>query len=360
MYTCSASLISYIFTEILTKEYAANVIIGVLGFFRLLLPVLLQQDNCDFAKTIEIYDLCLHLLHDKSHSIINAALEVICIVLNEPRPKLKALLTTDEHVDIIRKRKSLKSMLFNRNLNESKTTSRKSSAETIKNVSYDKAKEKSPTTTTTLQSKELPLDDNPNVNKNKIEFGTMERKENSLRVKHKNCLDATVAGVAATTTDSDIEMDSFKSIEFDSEIAMSQSFTLSHNDDEGVDGGNVDNAVAVLGDKPPRRKKSDTTSLKSQKSTESIGSFINSLLSHSNTGKCSHFLPGSCPLHFYFIIIVSVISMCNCVCACFNSLYRPSKFRFLYVAHIVFVFKARSKGDKWYDALHFRSGYGSV
>lgn len=319
---CSTSLISCIFTEILTKEYASNVIIGVLGFLRLLLPVLLQQDNCDFAKTIEIYDLCLHLLHDKSHSIINAALEVICIVLNEPRPKLKALLTTDEHVDIIRKRKSLKSMLFNRNLNESKTTSRKSSAETIKNATYDKAKEYSPATTTTLQSKtqEQPLADNPNVNKNKIEFETMERKENYFRVKHRNCQDATVAGVAITTTDSDIEMDSFKSIEFDSEIAMSQSFTLSH--DEGVDN-------AAVGDKPPRRQKSDTTSLKSQKSTESIGSFINSLLSHSNTGKCSHISSGFCVLYFYFIIIVSGMSMCNCVCECFNSLYRPSNFWFL-------------------------------
>lgn len=303
LYACSASLISCIFTEILTKEYATNVIIGVLGFLRLLLPVLLQQDNCDFAKTIEIYDLCLHLLHDKSHSIINAALEVICIVLNEPRPELKALLTTFEHVDIIRKRKSLKSMLFNRNLNESKTTSRKSSAETIKNVSYDKAKEKSPATTTTLQSKtqEQPLDDISNVNKNKIEFGTIERKENYLRVKHGNCQDATVAGVTSTTTtDSDIEMDSFKSIEFDSEIAMSQSFTLSHND-EGVDGGNADNAVTVLGDKPHRRQKSDTTSLRSQKSTESIGSFINSLLSHSNTGKCSHFSLGSCALYSLYL-----------------------------------------------------------
>lgn len=320
MYACSASLISCIFTEILTKEYATNVIIGVLGFLRLLLPVLLQQDNCDFAKTIEIYDLCLHLLHDKSHSIINAALEVICIVLNEPRPKLKALLTTFEHVDIIRKRKSLKSMLFNRNLNESKTTSRKSSAETIKNVSYDKAKEKTPATSTTLQSKtqeQQPLDDNPNVNKNKIEFGTMERKENYLRVKHGNCQDATVAGAATTTTtttDSDIEMDSFKSIEFDSEIAMSQSFTLSHNDDESFDGGNTDNAVAVLGDKPPRRQKSDTTSLKSQKSTESIGSFINSLLSHSNTGKCTHFSSGSCAPFMFILLLLSVLCLCVIVC----------------------------------------------
>jgi hypothetical protein len=65
-------------------------------------------------------------------------------------------------------------------------------------------------------------------------------------------------------TASDIENESFKSLEFETTDGALDSATKMASADE---------------------KEEETMSLRSQKSTDSIGSFFNSLLTHSNTGE---------------------------------------------------------------------------
>lgn len=78
----------------------------------------------------------------------------------------------------------------------------------------------------------------------------------------------------ALLTCSDIELDSFKTNDF---------IDASHDTDKGYDSSTMQSPVATSS----QRKQSliDTVSLKSQKSTESIGSFFNSILTHPNTGR---------------------------------------------------------------------------
>lgn len=280
----------------LANDQSQYTILGILGFLRLLLPVLLQYKSYDSHKIIEVYDVCLHLLYDNGHSIINASLDIIYIILNCTDGILKKYLTTSEHLEIVRKRKSLRNVIFNRNSTESKTNSRKSSAETIKNVNkfvkkkididiieqphiyvVDAASNTNTTTTTTTADttiKSLKMVDNDNgsvSNENIIANDTIEmehitkmNKETFLDVKQQQ-QQLCESSDEKSLTFSDNEIDSFKSIDFGSNIAVSPTMSL-------------------------KDKKSESKSLKSQKSTESIGSFINTLLSHPNTGKCFWFL----------------------------------------------------------------------
>lgn len=179
---------------------------------RLLIPELASSQNCDFSKIIQILDVCLHLLHDKSHSIINASLEVIHAILRCPNKTLKTLLTSRDHIDIIRQEESLRNLIFRR--------------------SGDK-----------ISSSINEID------KNYFEMHSSRELEGSLFSKDTQILDE---GCLSCT---DIEMDSLRSID-------------STQETENV------------------KKKPDTVSLKSQKSTDSFGSFFNSLLSQSKpTGK---------------------------------------------------------------------------
>lgn len=183
-----------------------------MGFLRCILPVLLKFDNQSITNIIiEIIDLCLQFLHENNHSIINASLEVLNVIVSNSNFDLKSILRSNslEHNDILLKRKSLKNQIFHIVVNDSRNVSRKSSTE--------------------IPAKDLKIEN-----------------EQYLRVSanHQNCSDA----------------DSLKSMEFDAEI------TLSHGE-----------------------KKIDSTSLKSQKSTESIGSFFNSILGQTNTDSMTKF-----------------------------------------------------------------------
>lgn len=181
---------------------------------RQLIPELTTQPNCDFFKIIQILDVCVHLLHDKSHSIINASLEVIHAILRCSHKNLKILLTSREHIDVIRQEDSLRNLIFK------KTGTRSSTSKS-----------------------------NNEIDKHYFEMNSSRELEGSLFSKDTQTLDE---GCLSCT---DIEMDSLKSID-------------SAQDTENV------------------KKKSDTMSLKSQKSTDSFGSFFNSLLSQSKpTGK---------------------------------------------------------------------------
>lgn len=194
------------------KDQSLNTVVGVMGFLRCILPVLLKFDNQSITNIIiEIIDLCLQFLHENNHSIINASLEVLNVILSNTNFDLKSILRSSslEHNDILLKRKSLKNQIFHIVVNDSRNVSRKSSTE--------------------IPIKDLKIEN-----------------EQFLRVSsnHQNCSDA----------------DSLKSMEFDAEI------TLSHGE-----------------------TKIDSTSLKSQKSTESIGSFFNSILGQTNTDSMTKF-----------------------------------------------------------------------
>lgn len=179
---------------------------------RLLIPELKQ--NCDVAKIVQILDVCLHLLHDKSHSIINASLEVIHAILRCSNKSLKKLLTSREHIEVIRQEDSLRNLIFKKNGNKVSCSSK-----------------------------------SEEIDKHYFEMNSSRELEGSIFSKDTQILDE---GCLSCT---DIEMDSLKSIDSSQET-----------------------------ENP--KKKSDTMSLKSQKSTESFGSFFNSLLTQSKpTGK---------------------------------------------------------------------------
>lgn len=195
-------------TDILTSDQSINAVIGLLGMLRLLIPELTTKQNCDWHKIVQILDVCLQLLHDKSHSIINASLEVIHAILRCSSSRLHALLTSGEHIDVVRQDDSLRNLIFKKN--GSKFASSKSTE----------------------------------IDKHFFEMHSSRELEGSLFSKETQILDE---GCLSCT---DIEMDSLKSID-------------SSHETENV------------------KKKTDTTSLKSQKSTESFGSFFNTLLSQS-------------------------------------------------------------------------------
>lgn len=179
-----------------------------------MIPELATKQNCDFDKIVQILDVCLYLLHDKSHSIINASLEVIHAILRCSHKRLKILLTSGEHIDVIRQDDSLRNLIFKKNGSKQSTTPKSNE-----------------------------------IDKHFFEMHSSRELEGSLFSKETQMLDE------ACLSCTDIEMDSLKSVD-------------SAHDTETT------------------KKKADTSSLKSQKSTESFGSFFNTLLSQSKpTGK---------------------------------------------------------------------------
>lgn len=242
--------------DLLIRDQSTSTILGVLGYLRTLLPLLLKFETCDIPKIIEIYEICLEYLNDKNHSIINAALEVINVILAQTHSDLKDVFRNENtaHKDLYFKRKSLKHLVFKNFPNDSQNTSRKSSVETVKHV--PKIADQS--------FLKFHLD-----NKNQeLHSNTDNEMFLSVSTPIKSLKNDERSGAA-----SDLELESLKSMDFDSEI------TLSRNINSHID------------------KKTETMSLKSQKSTESIGSFINSILSHPNAGMLYK-------IHNYFIYLL--------------------------------------------------------
>lgn len=207
------------------KVHSTETSIGSLGLLRLLSPLLI--DIGDYQKTIEIIDQCLQFVaSETNHSIINAALEVVNVILIEClyNHELKTLMVDSNlmHKEMLLRKRSV-STLKHQN-------SRKSSAETVKQTiktEYDRNSLQLPSASTSLQStpnKSLAIDDKSMLNYSDIDEG-----------------------------------DSFKSMDFESEVSMTAD------------------------------KKLETMSLKSQKSSDSINSFFNSILTHTNTESVSKF-----------------------------------------------------------------------
>lgn len=229
--------------EISTRDQHANTVIGVLGLLRVLIPIILEFVKCDIQQTLEIYDLCLHYLNETNHTIINAALEVINTILSADNESFRKMLINEdlEHRDLLFRKKTLKNTIFRNTLTESHLSSRKSSSDTIKNDS------------------KISITCNPNDDV----VSSSDESKKFLNPRMINPVED------KSVTSSDVEMESFKSIDMDTEIALSQSVLKIINNEE--------------------EKKDETASLKSQKSTESISSFFNNLLSHSNTETVSKF-----------------------------------------------------------------------
>lgn len=276
--------------ELLVKDYSSAITVGTLGLLRVLLPLLLSRDYTDkvvLHKIIEIYEICVYLLEDPSHTIVNASLECVCIILENPKPILRNLLSSMRHVEILRRKKTLKNLVFNRK-------SSASSAEILKSLADSKILSNQMSSSSTPKkhgAKEPRAKENFNLddefdnvsftlekNKSSTDKPTTEDVYVSKKVLDDSMISTTSALTAsderALLTGSDIEMDSFRSAEsemfdtcFDSPTIQSPTKSI--------------HRARTIG---------ETGSLKSQKSTESIGSFINSILTHPNTGKVEYLI----------------------------------------------------------------------
>lgn len=224
------------------KDFTTNSITGALGLLRVLIPKILLFDLLEtqvIHKIIEIYEICLHLLNDSNHSIINASLECMCVILNNSPPKLTEYLvcTKLKHMEILCKKRSLKNQIFRR---------------------------KSSTTSTEQGKSKNQLHSSPGIPSKSDHSGALKDDDDIKNA----LLDASVVSTddKALLTGSDLETDSFKANDTESEKNYDSSSTQS----------------------PVRISKTKSTSdmvlLKSQKSTDSIGSFFDKILTHPNTG----------------------------------------------------------------------------
>lgn len=287
--------------ELFVKSFSPQATIGTLSFLRVLLPKLLSasihNDPNTLYTIIEILEVCLHLLNDPSHTIINASLECICVILNQPNVSLKNLLNSKslEHNDILHNRKSLKNKIFNRKLSASSIELSKT--ESTSQPKTPLSKRLNATTGTIINASgasnmqsgigmastpPLPPPRRTTataVTNDATANDAAEQMKKSWRDNFNEHLDEggnrneSIRLSAASENDdkclltcSDNDMESLKSMDFETNLdraTANESFVAKSN---------------------PAPRKSDSISLKSQKSTESIGSFFNSILSHPNTG----------------------------------------------------------------------------
>lgn len=241
-----------LFSDNLVKDFTLNTIVGALGLLRILLPKIMSAnplDQCVVHKIIEIYEICLHSLNDTNHTIINASLECLCAILINSKPQLTNFLASDKliHMDVLHKKRTLKNQIFRRKLSSSSIdlSLSKNQMDSPVNVAKKKAQKSSPAHKIGSLSKELESG----------EFA-MARNPSSL-YDDKGLL-----------TGSDVELDSMRLNDFELCQSNESLVQLSEKNSPAIKKSSHD-------ENPP---------LKSQKSTDSIGSFLNQLM-HTNTGK---------------------------------------------------------------------------
>lgn len=239
----------------LMKDFKLNTIVGAMGLLRVLLPKILSTTSlelCVVHKVIEIYEICLHLLGDTNHTIINASLECLCVILNNSKPQLSNLLINDKliHMEVLCRKRSLKNQIFRRKLSTS-------SLETSKNQFT------SPGAAGAMESKKSPSDGHSTMPKDVESESDVSNVLDYVTSHNASCDDK------GLLTGSDIEMDSLRLNDF--ELCQSN-----------------ESLVQLSEASSPITKKSakDSHTLKNQKSTDSIGSFLNTLI-HPNTGEHS-------------------------------------------------------------------------
>lgn len=220
----------------LVKDFTSNTIIGALGLLRVLLPKILSAEPCATHKVIEVYEICLHLLGDSNHTIINASLECLCVILTNSKPKFTNLLISDKliHMDILCKKRSIKNQIFRRKLS---TSSLEVSA--MKNPKATPMKLVKTTKTPT------ELENSESEASNVVDYAIAH----SVHFDDKGLL-----------TGSDVELNDF-------ELCQSNESLVKLSDTSS----------------PIVSKPKDVHSLKSHKSTDSLSSIFNTLI-HPNTG----------------------------------------------------------------------------
>lgn len=202
--------------ENLAKNQQTNTLVGSMGLLRLLIPVLVSSEQ-HHQKVLELLETCLNILKAESnHSIINANLEVLNVLLTSANSSsdMKELLTdSDEmlHKDMLLSKRSMSAFI---NLD-----SRKSS-----------------------------------------DTETLKMQDNFLQIPSASASVMSTPNKSMTDF-SDVEGDSFKSIDFDAEMSSSPA-TMKNFIERGA----------------------ETMSLKS---TDSINSFFNSIAT--NTESVSKF-----------------------------------------------------------------------
>lgn len=231
----------------MAKDFTLNTIVGALGLLRVLLTnILIAQplETCVIHKLIEIYEICLHLLNDSNHTVINASLECLCVILNHSKPQLTTFLVSDQllHMEILCKKRSLKNQIFRRKLSVTSLESPKMIANQIQ----------TPNTRNRLNSAR-ELENSESDASNVFECGTVQ---------------SVICDDKGLLTGSDIEIDSIRLNDFE----LSQS-------NESLGQTSKKNSP-IAG----QHFTTDKNPLKSQKSTDSIGSFLNTLM-HPNTGQ---------------------------------------------------------------------------
>lgn len=224
------------------KDFTLNTIVGALGLLRILLPKIISTsplDSCVVHKTIEIYEICLHLLNDTNHTVINASLECLCAILSHSKPQLTNYLASDKliHMDVLCKKRTLKNQIFRRKLS---SPSLDDSSVNVANVKTQKTS---------------PVQENSDLVKREAENSESTVAKNTLSYDDKGLL-----------TGSDVELDSLRLNDF--ELCQSNESLLQLSEK---------NSPSI------KKTSHEENRLKSQKSTDSIGSFLNQLM-HSNTG----------------------------------------------------------------------------
>lgn len=221
----------------LVSDFTTNTIIGAMGFGRVLLPTMLAFDRIDIQvihKVVEVYEICLHLLNEKSHSIINASLECMCVILSNAPAKLADYLSSEHlrHMAILGRRKSLKNLIFRRKSSTASSVQLEMRQQLFASSPRTPSRPKCADTSAVLERDLL--------NETHIPFDDR-----------------------ALLTGSDGEADSLRA-----------------TDTDGEKGFDSPARTPIL---QPRQPK-DGASLKSPKPTDAVGSFFNTILSHPNTG----------------------------------------------------------------------------
>lgn len=229
-----------------------NTIVGALGLLRILLPKIISANplhQCVVHKTIEIYEICLHLLNDPNHTTINASLECLCAILTHSKPQLTNYLASDKliHMEVLCKKRSLKNQIFRRKLSSSSIDVSISNNQMNSPINMAKAKSRDASS---------PL--------RKIGGASKESEYANVKVPPPSSFAYDDKGLL---TGSDVELDSMRLNDF--ELCQSNESLLQLSEK---------NSPAIKKSSP-----NDNHPLKSQKSTDSIGSFLNQLM-HPNTG----------------------------------------------------------------------------
>lgn len=239
----------------MVKDFTSNTIVGALGLLRVLLPKITAAsplDTCVIHKIIEIYEICLHLLNDANHTIINASLECICAILTHSKPQLTNYLASDKlmHMEVLCQKRTLKNQIVRRKQSTSSSLDRSLTKHQTDSPLHSVPKARPPKLSPTHKTYDFDKDSG-----------------NSEYCVTRSPLTYDEKGLL---TGSDVELDSMRLNDFELYQSNESLPQLSETSS------------------PATRKKSAhvETPLKSQKSTDSIGSFLNQLM-HPSTGICS-------------------------------------------------------------------------